>query len=70
MRTGSVPGTHKLTFDAEFEQIEITHTARDRRVFADGALHAAEWLIGRKGGGVYTMQDVLGIRRGGKETRK
>jgi 4-hydroxy-tetrahydrodipicolinate reductase len=67
VRTGSVPGTHELTFDAEFEQIAITHTARDRRVFAEGALRAAEWLIGKKGEGkIYTMQHVLGVRAGGK----
>ena len=29
---------------APFEQIRLTHTARDRRVFADGALRAARWL--------------------------
>ena len=57
VRTGSVPGTHELIFDANFEQISITHIARDRRVFAEGALHAAEWLIGKKG--VFTMSDVL-----------
>ena len=50
---------HELTFDSEFEQIALKHTARDRRVFAEGALRAAEWLIGRKG--VFTMQDVLGL---------
>lgn len=57
IRTGSVPGTHELLFDAAFEQISITHVARDRRVFAEGALHAAEWLIGKKG--VFTMSDVI-----------
>jgi 4-hydroxy-tetrahydrodipicolinate reductase len=57
IRTGSVPGTHELIFDAAFEQLSITHVARDRRVFAEGALHAAEWLIGKKG--VFTMADVL-----------
>jgi 4-hydroxy-tetrahydrodipicolinate reductase len=57
VRTGSVPGTHVLVFDAPFEQIRIEHVARDRRVFADGALLAARWLVGRKG--VYTMQDVI-----------
>jgi 4-hydroxy-tetrahydrodipicolinate reductase len=46
-----------LVFDAPFEQIRIEHVARDRRVFADGALLAARWLVGRKG--VYTMQDVI-----------
>ena len=57
VRTGSVPGTHELIFDAPFEQIRVEHVARDRRVFADGALLAARWLIGRRG--VYTMQDVI-----------
>ncbi len=60
IRSGDVVGTHELTFDSEFEQIALTHTARDRRVFAEGALHAAEWLVGKQG--VFTMQDVLGLR--------
>jgi 4-hydroxy-tetrahydrodipicolinate reductase len=59
VRTGSVPGTHELIFDAQFEQIRMQHEARDRRVFADGALRAAEWLRGKKG--VFTMRDVLGF---------
>lgn len=59
VRTGSVPGTHELLFDAAFEQIRIEHVARDRRVFADGALLAAKWLIGRHG--VFTMSDVLSL---------
>ena len=57
VRTGSVPGTHELIFDAPFEQIRLTHEARDRRVFADGALLAARWLIGRSG--VFGMNDLL-----------
>lgn len=60
IRTGSVPGTHELIFDAPFEQIVMRHEARDRRVFADGALRAAEWLKGKKG--VFTMRDVLGFK--------
>ncbi len=60
IRSGDVVGTHELTFDSEFEQIALTHTALDRRVFAEGALRAAEWLVGKKG--VFTMQDVLGLR--------
>jgi 4-hydroxy-tetrahydrodipicolinate reductase len=63
VRTGHVPGTHEVIFDAPFEQITLAHVARDRRVFADGALRAAEWLAARPGGarrqGVFTMQDVL-----------
>lgn len=57
VRTGSVPGTHELIFDGAFEQLALTHVARDRRVFAEGALQAAAWLIGKKG--VFTMRDVL-----------
>jgi 4-hydroxy-tetrahydrodipicolinate reductase len=57
VRTGSVPGTHELIFDGTFEQLALTHMARDRRVFAEGALKAADWLVGKKG--VFTMRDVL-----------
>jgi len=57
VRTGHVPGTHELSFDGSFEQIRLTHVARDRRVFADGALRAAAWVRGRRG--VFTMRDVL-----------
>ena len=57
IRTGSVPGTHEIVFDGAFEQLSITHEARDRRVFAEGAIRAAEWLIGKRG--VFTMRDVL-----------
>jgi len=57
IRTGSVPGTHELLLDAPFEQIRLEHVARDRRVFAEGALVAARWLIGRRG--VFQMRDVF-----------
>jgi 4-hydroxy-tetrahydrodipicolinate reductase len=61
VRVGAVPGTHELILDAPFEQVRIRHEARDRRVFADGALGAARWLAEATTPGVYTMQDVLGI---------
>ena len=57
VRTGSIPGTHEVVFDAPFETIRIAHVARDRRVFAEGAIVAAKWLVGRKG--VFTMRDVI-----------
>lgn len=59
VRTGSVPGTHEILFDAPFEQIRLVHEARDRRVFADGALAAARWLAQPRMSGVYTMRDLL-----------
>lgn len=57
IRVGSVPGVHEFVFDAPFEQIHLEHIARDRRVFAEGALVAAAWLIGKRG--VFSMRDVL-----------
>jgi 4-hydroxy-tetrahydrodipicolinate reductase len=57
LRVGHVPGTHEVVFDGAFEQVRLEHIVRDRRVFAEGALTAAAWLIGRHG--VFTMQDML-----------
>ena len=60
VRVGHVPGRHELILDGPFEQLRLVHDARDRRVFAEGALAAATWLAGQRAPGVYTMQDVLG----------
>jgi 4-hydroxy-tetrahydrodipicolinate reductase len=56
-RAGSIPGTHVVGFDGPSDTIELTHTARDRRGFARGALLAAKWITGRSGW--YSMTDVL-----------
>ena len=57
VRVGSVPGTHELVIDGTFEQIRLVHEARDRRVFALGALAAARWIVDRRG--VFTLDDML-----------
>jgi 4-hydroxy-tetrahydrodipicolinate reductase len=57
-RAGMIPGIHTIGFDGPSDTIELTHTARDRRGFATGALAAARWLRGRTGW--YSMADVLG----------
>ena len=56
-RAGAIPGIHTIGFDGPSDTIELTHTARDRRGFAAGALLAASWIQGRRGW--YTMADVL-----------
>jgi 4-hydroxy-tetrahydrodipicolinate reductase len=56
-RAGTIPGVHTIGFDGPSDTIELTHTARDRRGFAAGALLAAKWIQGRSGW--FTMQDVL-----------
>lgn len=68
VRVGSVPGTHEITFDAPFETVRLVHVARDRRVFAEGALAAARWLRGRTG--VFTMRDLLASPNAPEETRR
>jgi 4-hydroxy-tetrahydrodipicolinate reductase len=56
-RAGSIPGTHEVGFDGPSDTIVMTHTVRDRAVFARGALEAAKWLIGKRGW--FTMKDML-----------
>jgi 4-hydroxy-tetrahydrodipicolinate reductase len=62
VRVGHVPGTHSLVVDGTFEQLRLTHEARDRMVFAEGALTASAWLAERWGEGkrgVFGMDDLL-----------
>lgn len=59
-RAGGVIGEHEVTFGAEKELIRLSHTALDRSVFAEGALHAAQWAAARPPG-LYNMNDVLGL---------
>jgi 4-hydroxy-tetrahydrodipicolinate reductase len=56
-RAGAIPGIHTIGFDSPSDTIELTHTARDRRGFASGALLAAQWIQGRRGW--FSMVDVL-----------
>lgn len=58
VRGGSVIGEHEVRFLSDFEEITLTHAARDRRVFALGALDAARWING-KPAGLYTMRDMI-----------
>lgn len=56
-RAGYIPGTHRVGFDSEADQILLTHTARSRQGFANGALLAAHWIAGRKG--VFEFSEVI-----------
>ncbi len=60
LRGGNVVGDHTVTFAAEDERLEISHKAQSRQIFARGAIHAAQWSVG-KDAGFYNMFDVLGI---------
>lgn len=59
-RGGDVVGEHDVTFFNQGERITLGHKATDRRLFAQGALHAAQW-IHAKDTGLFDMKDVLGL---------
>ena len=56
-RSGESPGEHKITLKRPNELIEISHSALDRSLFADGALEAVKW-ISNKTPGLYKMNDI------------
>jgi 4-hydroxy-tetrahydrodipicolinate reductase len=60
MRGGGIVGEHSAVLAAEDEIITLSHSARDRSLFARGAVEAALWAVG-KPPGLYDMMDVLGF---------
>jgi 4-hydroxy-tetrahydrodipicolinate reductase len=61
MRGGGIIGEHSVTFAADDEILTFSHSARDRSLFARGAVAAARWIAG-KPPGLYDMRDVLGFK--------
>ncbi len=59
LRKPDVVGFHSITYQNTIDNITISHDAHTRQGFAQGAVIAAEWLVGKQG--VFTMNDVLGI---------
>ncbi|MCD4709025.1 MAG: 4-hydroxy-tetrahydrodipicolinate reductase [Candidatus Sabulitectum sp.] len=59
VRGGDVTGEHHLHFLGDGERVTISHLATDRRVFALGAIRAADFIAG-KPPGIYGMEDMLG----------
>lgn len=59
IREGEVVGDHALILHTDREEITLSHRAHDRGIFAEGALQAARFLVGKQG--VFTMADVLGL---------
>ncbi len=61
IRSGDVVGDHTVIFGGLGERIEFTHRAHNRENFARGALRAAQWIVSQPKG-LYSMQDVLGLK--------
>ena len=62
LRGGGIVGEHSVTFAAEDEILTLSHSGRDRGLFARGAVASAKWVAG-KPPGLYDMQDVLGFSK-------
>jgi 4-hydroxy-tetrahydrodipicolinate reductase len=60
VRAGDNPGEHTIVFGMLGETLELRVAATSRDCYAQGALVAAEWLVGKKPG-LYGMNDVLGL---------
>jgi 4-hydroxy-tetrahydrodipicolinate reductase len=60
-RGGDIVGDHTVFFAGPGERIEITHRAASRATYAQGAMRAAKFLLG-KPPGLYDMADVLNLR--------
>lgn len=63
-REGEEPGIHTLSWESEYDILKLTHEAKNRLGFAEGAVMVAEWLAhqvkeGNKG--FFTIHDVLGF---------
>ena len=59
IRRDNVTGTHRVTYSSEIDDIEIIHTAHNRKGLALGAVMAAEYIYDKKG--IFTMKDILKI---------
>jgi 4-hydroxy-tetrahydrodipicolinate reductase len=60
IRGGDIVGDHTVLFSGNFETIELSHRAYDRSVFAQGALLATRWVIGKRPG-IHGMDEVLAL---------
>lgn len=58
-RVDPAPGTHSVKYSSAIDNIEIIHTAHNRKGFAGGAVLAAEFIKDKKG--FFTMKDVLNL---------
>ena len=58
VRGGTIVGDHDVIFAGEDEVISFNHRAYSRKIFANGAIAAAKFLLG-KSNGLYDMSDVI-----------
>lgn len=60
VRENEIVGDHEVVFDSPLDTIKLSHSAKTRDIFAEGALSAAKWLIKtKKKKGLFDMQNIL-----------
>lgn len=58
LRGGTIVGEHSVLFCGNDEIIELKHTALSKKIFAEGALQGAKFIIGKEPG-LYSMKDIF-----------
>ncbi len=58
IREDEIVGDHSIIFKSDVDEVELSHSAKTRDIFAQGALRAAKWVVGRSAG-LYSMNEVL-----------
>ena len=57
---GNETGTHQVILSTDYQTIRLEHKAESRAVFAEGAISAAKFLVG-KPAGLYDMQSMVNL---------
>ena len=58
MRAGNIVGLHSVDFIFNNESIKLSHEVFSRKVFADGAYYALNFIVGKKKG-LFSMKDII-----------
>lgn len=58
VRGGTIVGDHEILFAGKDELVELRHSIASRKVFAQGALEAARYILG-KPPGLYSMKEMI-----------
>ena len=58
IRAGTINGDHTVIFAGDSEILEIKHSAGSKNIFANGAIKAAKFLLGKEKG-LYNFKDIL-----------
>jgi 4-hydroxy-tetrahydrodipicolinate reductase len=56
-RTGHIVGMHEVLMDSEIDTLRISHEAKNRDGFVEGAMMAAHWIIGKQG--VFSVEEMF-----------